>query len=440
MLQKINEEVSAFTLSSVSKVFTAAAILQLRDKKKLQLDDTLVKYLPGFPYPGITIRHLLSHTSGLPDYELLETQIEQNPGKIFSNKDIMPALVVWHQPLRCVPGDKWIYSNINYILLAILIEKISNLGFEKYIQQNIFTPSGMRNTYFQASATPAQDKHRTVNQDYPFLFSTSLQNADSIKKYRWRLYNASGFVGQGNIISTTGDMLKFDHALNLGKILANATLQEAFTPVLLNNGKPADAGAGFGPASYGLGWFIGKDSSQGKLVWHTGGQPGGLSLFVRNIAKKQMLIMFDNAFHLTLYGHGANAMNILINKPIVTRKISLVKQYGTALTENGIDAAFCILQQLKADTAHYYLNEDDMNELGLQLLYAATFPGHDTAALEVLKLNSLFFPESFNTWDSYGEALAKTGRKTQAIYMYKRSLQLNPENEGGKKALEVLQK
>jgi len=89
---------------------------------------------------------------------------------------------------------------------------------------------------------------------------------------------------------------------------------------------------------------------------------------------------------------------------------------------------------------HYYLNEDDMNELGLRLLYEATFTGHNELALEVLKLNTLFFPNSFNTYDSYGEALAKTGKRQEAILMYRKSVALNPQNEGGRKALEELQK
>ena len=177
-----------------------------------------------------------------------------------------------------------------------------------------------------------------------------------------------------------------------------------------------------------------------KIVWHTGGQPGGLSIFLRNITRKQTVIMFDNAFHKNLYGEGVNTMSILNNKPVVFYKKSLTKDYGSALVGKGIDVAFCKLEQLKADSAHYYLSEDDMNDLGLQLLYEPSFNGHDELSLEVLKLNTLLFPNSFNTYDSYGEALAKTGKKDEAVIMYKKSLDLNPESEGGKKALKELLK
>ena len=435
-----NTDSTGFTLASVSKIFTSAAVLQLRDKGKLQLDDPFKKYFSDFPYPDITIRNLLSHTSGLPDYDLYEEQINERPNKIFTINDIIPSLKLWKKPLRSKPGEKWEYSNTNFCLLALLIEKLSDISFQKYIQKNIFIPSKMYNTYFLNDSIHAIDKNRAINYDHPFLYSYKFQNVDSMKQYRWRLYNASGFVGQGNIITTTEDLLKFDNALYSGKILKPATLAEAFTPTKLNNGENTNADIGIGKACYGLGWFIFNDTTNGKIVWHTGGQPGALSIFLRNISKKQTIIMFDNNFHKSLYVNGVNVMSILNNEPVKTKKISVTQDYGSTLTEKGIDAAFCELQKLQADSIHYYLSEDDMNELGLRLLYEASFNGHKELALEALKLNTLFFPKSFNTYDSYGEALANTGKKEEATFMYKKSLELNPDNEGGKRALEELQK
>lgn len=435
-----NTNSTEFTLASVSKIFTSTAILQLRDKGKLHIDDHFKKYFSDFPYPDITIRNLLSHTSGLPDYELYEEQIKENPDKIFTIHDILPALKIWKKPLAFKAGEKWEYSNTNFCLLALLVEKLSGMSFQKYVQKNIFIPSKMYHTYFLYDGIHKIDKNRAFNYDYPFLYSCNFKNVDSIKQYRWREYNVSGFVGQGNIFTTTADMLNFDNALYSGKILKPATLAEAFTPTKLNNGENNNANTGMGKASYGLGWFIFNDTTKGKIVWHTGGQPGALSIFLRNITKKQIIIMFDNNFHRTLYGNGINVLAILNNEPLITRKISLAQDYGCTLTEKGVDAAFCELQKLQADSVHYYLDEGDMNDLGLQLLYEPSSNGHNELALEVLKLNTFFFPKSFNTYDSYGEALAKTGKKEEAIFMYKKSLELNSESEGGKKALEHLQK
>jgi CubicO group peptidase (beta-lactamase class C family) len=371
----------------------------------------------------------------LPDYQLFEEQINKNPNKIFTNKDVLPSLKMWNKPLSFKPGEKWGYSNTNFFLLALLVEKISGLEFQKYLQKNVFNPAKMFDTYFLTDATHIKDKNRTVNYEFPSLYSGKFQNVDSIKKYRWRLYNASGFVGQGNIITTAKDLLKFDNALYAGKILKPSTLKEAFTPTKLKTGENANANIGIGKASYGLGWFIFADTSAGKIVWHGGGQPGAVSIFLRNITKNQTVIMFDNTFNKSLYANGVNAMAILNNKPFSFRKISLTQAYGSTLVEKGIDAAFCKFQSLRADSAHYYLGEDDMNELGLHLLYEATFNNHDQLSLEVLKLNILLFPNSFNTYDSYGEALAKFGMEEEAIFMYKKSIELNPDNEGGKQAL-----
>jgi CubicO group peptidase (beta-lactamase class C family) len=436
----LNTDSTEFTLASVSKIFTSTAVLQLRDKGKLKLEDRFIKYFAEFPYPDITIRNLLSHTSGVPDYELYERQMNENPNKIFTIKDVLPSLKIWKQPLNPAPGTKWKYSNTNFCLLALLVEKLSGMSFQKYVQQNIFIPSKMNHTYFMNDSVHATDKNRAINYDHPFLYSNEYKNVDSIKQYHWRLYNASGFVGQGNIETTTDDLLKFDEALYSGRLLKPSTLQEAFTPTKLKNGENTNADIGIGKASYGLGWFILNDTTNGKIVWHTGGQPGAVSIFLRNITKKQTIIMFDNNFHKSLFANAVNAIDILNNKTIHTTKISLTQDYGSMLAEKGVDAAFCELQKLQADSTHYYLNEDDMNELGLRLLYEASFTGHDELALEALKLNTLFFPKSFNTYDSYGEALAKTGKKEEAIFMYEKSLRLNPDSKGGKKALEELQK
>lgn len=429
---------SEFTLSSISKVFTSSAILQLRDKGKLKLDDHIEMYFPDFPYPNISIRNLLSHTSGLPDYNLYEEQIKEYPNKIFYNQDILPSLKKWKEPLHFEPGGKWEYSNTNFCLLALLVEKLSGVEFKTYIQRYIFAPANMKNTYFQTDTINNSTKNTSINYEFPWLFSTEMQNVDSLKKYRWRLYNASGFVGQGNIITTTEDMLKFDNALYSGKIIKTHSLNEAFSPTKLNSGENVNARRDHGKSSYGLGWFVLEDTSAGKIVWHTGGQPGGLSIFMRNISKKQTVIMFDNTFNLSLFESGFNAMAILNNKSIKITRKSLTQEYGISLIKNGVDGAFCRLSDLRADSIHYYLNEDDMNELGLQLLYAAKFKEHNDLALEVLKLNTLLFPTSFNTYDSYGEALAKLNKVNEAIFVYKKSLQLNPDSEGGKRALKDL--
>jgi CubicO group peptidase (beta-lactamase class C family) len=435
-----NNDNSGYSLASVSKVFTSTAILQLKEKGKLKLDDFVIKYFPDFTYPEITIRHLLTHTSGLPEIEIFRKQIQDNPNKIFTNKDLLPTLINLKLPLDFKPNDKYQYTNANYILLALIVEKISTITFQEYLQKNIFNPAKMTNTYFQKDQSQIGNKKRVIDYDYPFLFSTELENVDSLNNYRVRMLNLSGFVGNGNIITTTTDILKFDQELYAGKLINQLSLKEAFTPNKLNNNQTVQTSLGGEKASYGLGWFILSDSLKGKIVGHTGGVPGALSFLLRNIDKKQTVILFDNAFNKSLYKSGLNGMNILNDKPISISKQSLTKVYGSILVDNNIDIAFVKFQELRDDSSHYYLSEEDMNDLGLQLLYEASFKGHNELALEVLKQNTLLFPNSFNTYDSYGEALAKVGKKGEAIFMYRKSIKLNPDNEGGKKILDELLK
>ncbi len=433
--KRINSGSSRFSIGSVAKIFTAVAILQLKEKGKLKLDDALVKYLPGFRYPAITIRHLLSHTSGLPDYELYGKLVDKNPQKIFANEDILPALQLWEKPPAFTPGEKWQYSNTNFALLSLVVEHVSRITFPDYLTKHIFKPAKMVDTYILTDTMKLPDTYRVSNHQYAVLFDAEPQEVSSIKKLRWRLYNLSGFTGQGNIVTSAKDLLSFDQALYGNKVLNAASLEEAFTPARLNNGENCNADIGLGKASYGLGWFIFADTSTGKIVWHGGGVPGAVAIFLRNITQKKAVIVLDNAFSEGIYQTGFNALNILDHKPLTIRKKSLVQGYGSALVKKGVDPAFCRLIQLRSDSAHYYLDEGQMNLLGYQLLYEATFEGHSQLALEVFKINTLLFPFSYNAYDSYGEGLFKNGHREEAIFMYRKALEINPENPESKAAL-----
>lgn len=436
----LHTENSIFSLASISKVFTSLAILQLKEKGNLKLDDYIKKHLKDFPYPDITIRNLLSHTSGLPDLEIFEEAVTNNPNKIFTNKDVLPLLKVWTNPLENKPYEKWSYSNINYDLLALIVEKITGKTFQEYVRKNIFVPANMQSTFFKTDTVALKVKNKSEDYEYPTRYSSKFQNVASIEEFRWTVFSLSGVVGDGNLMSTTEDLLNFDKTLYSGKLIKTSTLEEAFTPTKLKSGANADANIGIGKTSYGLGWFIFDDTTNGKIVWHTGGDPGVLTILLRNIDKKQTVILFDNTASTGVYENGINAMNILNNKPIVTTKQSLTRIYGSTLVDKGIDAAFAKLVELREDTSHFRLREDGMNELAYELLNKATFNGHNDLALEVFRQNVLLFPNNYNPYDSYGEALAKLGKKDEAIFMYRKSIKLNPDNEGGKKALEELLK
>lgn len=422
---------SAFQLASVSKIFTSVAILQLKQKGKLRLDDSVKSYLPTFNYPQITIRHLLTHTSGLADFQMLEKPYVADTGKIFAIADLVPAINQSDRAILFNPGEKWSYSNSGYGLLALIVEKVSGLSFPSYLTRYIFQPAGMSHTYANTPLLNVADPHRVKGYDAPTYAPWLRQRVDSLPQNRIELHNLAGLLGQANVISTTGDLLLFDRALYGSKLLKPSTLQEAFNPVRLANQELATTGWGNTSAYYGLGWMILKDTTAGKVVFHSGGMPGAVTLFLRNITKDQTVILLNNITHRGTHGIGVNLFQVLNGASFPANKQSLASLYTRTLIKKDAESALEKLNACKTDTAHYYLNEQEMNRLGLQMFYN----NYQTAGLEVLRLNTVLFSASWNVYDSYAEGLKVVGRRQEAILMYRKSLELNPRNQGAERAL-----
>jgi CubicO group peptidase (beta-lactamase class C family) len=376
----------------------------------------------------------------LPDLQLFDKLVAENPDRIFENKDVIPVMKEAKTPLRFQPGEKWEYSNFNYSLLALLVEKLSGQKFEDYLRKNIFEPARMNQTYVRTSLINSQPKpNMAYNYAYPFLFSSEYSSTDKnfLNPFHKKTFYNEAFLGMSYIYSTTGDMLKFDRALYDRSLLKNETLEEAFTPTKLNSGEPNGPSGmgigGMGNASNGLGWFIFADQTAGKIVWHGGGMPGILTIFLRNLTKKQTVVVFDNTFSSGLYKKGLSAMNILSGKPILNVKKSLARIYGRTLIAKGAESASVRLNELKDDKENYNLVEDDFNNMAYDMM----FNGYKEQALETFKINTFLFPASDNIYDSYGDGLLMIGKKEEAIAMFKKALQINPEN---KNAIDNLKK
>ncbi|WPU92022.1 serine hydrolase domain-containing protein [Mucilaginibacter sabulilitoris] len=431
-----NTRQTTFNLASVSKIFTAVAILQLKQKGKLSFDDPYVKYFPDFPWPAITIRQLLSHTSGLPDNQIFEKPYQENPNKIYDLNDLIPAFKNDKRGLLFKPGEKFGYSNTGFGLLALLVEKRSGLKFQDYLKKYIFRPAGMVHTYIETPLVPVADPGRAVRYEFLSYEPDRLKRVDSVKKDRIQAVILGAILGPDCVVSTTHDLLKFDQALYGNKLLKPQILQQAFEPAVLNNGEKAIMGWANTNSYYGLGWMILCDSTYGKVVWHSGGDPGEVTVFLRNITRKQTVIVLDNVTHRSLHPQGVNAYYLLNDGPVLTFKKSLTRAYADRLVKKGADAAAVLFNEFKTDTAHYYpMNEKELNAICYDMLD----DGYKTEALEALKLNTFLFPDSWNAYDSYGEALARAGKKEEAMMMYKKSIAINPGNTGGKNALKRLE-
>jgi CubicO group peptidase (beta-lactamase class C family) len=428
---KLNNLNTAFPVASITKTITSTAILQLREKGKLQISDPYIKYFPAFPYPSVTIRQLLSHTSRIPSsafYRFLDS-LRIVKDTFFTNADVIPAFIALNKPLlgEAKPeGDRstFAYSNINYYLLALLIEKLTGMPYNSYVKKYIFLPAGMESSSL-AEFNAGMDKNICKEHRYRYLYSAIPERIDTVAENQY-IFKTFNFKGHGDVVSTIQDLLKYDKALYNGTLLHESSLQLAYQPVV--PGTPNSSG-------YGLGWSIPHDSSKGKIVFHHGGGLGIEAMLVRNISKHQTVILVDNSKNPAFYV-AMNALKILNGEKIPPPKRSIAKRYGRVLVKEGIAEAGNLLKQLKQDTLNYALSEYEMNLLGYQLMGN----GMDDLAFEVFKTDIALFPKSWNVYDSYGEILLKLARKDEAIKMYQKSIELNPENENGKKVLLSLQK
>jgi CubicO group peptidase (beta-lactamase class C family) len=277
---------SVFELASVSKQFTAMAIMILKERNQLSYDDHVTKFFPDFPYDNITIRNLLTHTSGLPDYE---TQFEKNwdKKKIAFNRDVIEMLKQRKDTLSFKPGTKWSYSNTGFAVLGAIIQKVSGMSYNDFLSKNIFQPLGMTHTFVYN--TRRSTGNIPANYALGFVYSDSLKRyilPDSLKKFDI-VYYLDGIVGDGCVNSTTTDLFKWDRALNSNKLISKASLDEMLSPLVKTS--PSDSNS-----FYGYGVFVQPKSDKGKVISHTGSWPGYRTLIVRKPEVDETIIVLSN--------------------------------------------------------------------------------------------------------------------------------------------------
>lgn len=260
-----------FQIGSITKQFTAVAIMLLSDREILDIDEDIRTYLPDFPiqkYP-ITIKHLLTHTSGITDF----SNIKPSPldeKKDYSVKEIID--VFKDLPLNYTPGEKVYYNNSGYCLLGAIIEKVSVKPYGKFIEEEIFLPPGMKNSYYgnNSKIIPGRVKGYYKNQDGEY------KNAKYIS---WTIPFAAGAL-----MSTVEDMAKWDAALYTDKLISKKSLDNLFTPVLLNNNTPT---------VYSPGGQVTQFCNL-KMINHSGGCPGFQSFNMRIPEKGLYIAVLSN--------------------------------------------------------------------------------------------------------------------------------------------------
>jgi CubicO group peptidase (beta-lactamase class C family) len=269
--KKLSKE-SVFQIASLTKQFTAMAIMMLAEDGKLEYDDLVETHLPEIPYRGITIRHLLNHTGGLPNYMWLIENHWQHT-KYPYNDDVI-SLLERHKPGRYFkPGTRFNYSNTGYVLLASIVEKVSGENFSGFIKNKIFIPLKMDHSFVYS-----RGKSDSIDQKV---------NGYYLRRGRYRVNLETmhdGVVGDKGIYSTTWDLFKWDKALYSEQLVSRGTLAKAFTRLRLKNGYHWHYGFGFRIRE-----FEGK-----KVVYHFGKWNSFQTCISRYIKDKHTIIILSN--------------------------------------------------------------------------------------------------------------------------------------------------
>ena len=284
------QEDSVFDLASVSKQFTATAVMLLRRRGLLSLDDEITRFFPQIPYKGVTIRHLLTHTGGLPDYMDWFDDLYKKENVIPPNAVIVRFLCECGQPPVFAPGEKWEYSNTGYCLLAQIVEEVSAVPFEDFLRDNIFVPAGMADTrvYHRRKDDLAID-----NLAYGLVLSLNTREYVLPDNGEYsEVVSCDGVSGDGLVHSSVLDLYKWDRALRNEVVLTREEQRLMYTPGRLNSGEMAqdrdeEEGVAYG---YGFGWEIENDPELGLIVNHSGGWPGYSTWFERYLDADRVLI------------------------------------------------------------------------------------------------------------------------------------------------------
>jgi CubicO group peptidase (beta-lactamase class C family) len=290
-----------FRLASFSKQFTAMAVMLLVHDGKLTYDQRLTDSFPDFPEYGraITVRHLLTHTSGLPDYEELMGDGPWTETRQIQDDEVLALLK--RQPIpKFAVGTSWAYSNSGYVVLGLIVAKVSGIPFGEFLRRRVFQPLHMNRTLVFVNGHNRVPNRAVGHTKYPGLFLQTDQSSTSATQ------------GDGGIYSNLEDLAKWDHALGTHALLSEAEMQPGLTPVHLADGSetrwpaaPGDDNLNPGkPVAYGFGWFLDPYAGRARM-WHAGSTRGFSTVIERFTTAKLTIVVLCNrtdleASHLAL--------------------------------------------------------------------------------------------------------------------------------------------
>jgi CubicO group peptidase (beta-lactamase class C family) len=413
-------EKSLFHMASVSKPFSATAIMQFVEQGKVDLDDPVVKYLPYFKikderYKEITIRQMLSHISGMPDvhdYEwdkpVYDDEAAERYVRSLTDKELIGA-----------PGEQFAYSNMAFEVLGDLIAKVSDMSFEDYVKANILDPLGMKeSTFLKKKVSPdlATSPHVMglkieVSDIYPYHRAhapSSTLHSNVLEMGNWAIANMNrGTLGEK-------------------RILKSESYDVLWEPAKLNNGETTRVG---------LSWFL-RTYRDIETVFHSGGDVGYRTFFVMMPEKKAAAVVLSNCDFAPTGNIAIAALFMALgleSPPIPAPPIRAA--VGKAIADKGVDAAIELYRELKDNHPKSYdFGPGQLNRLGYQLIGMKRMDD----AIKILALNVEMFPKYANGYDSLGEAYMIAGDKENAIKYYEKALELDPKMGTAIEALKKL--
>ena len=296
------QEDTIFEMASVTKMFTAAAVMLLVREGKLSLDEEYTKLFPEFPYPGVTLRHLLTHTSGIPDYDVEElvAPVLKEEKRIPPCSEVIRLISESDEEPVGAPGEAFCYSDIGYTLLANAVEKASGVRFEDYLKKNIFEPAGMKDSGIYHTHRDGRPSDRFA-RNMVLEDDGSLVPSDLSEETAPYVVGSDGLNGCDYLYTTIFDMFAWDRALREGTVLTREEQQVMYTPGRLNNGEAA--GADEDDDGYAFGWGVKNDPGFGLIASHSGGMPGLATWFERFVDANRVLVFMSCRDHTDARAH-----------------------------------------------------------------------------------------------------------------------------------------
>lgn len=408
-----------FRLASLSKQFTAMAITMLKSEGKLNYDDDIQEFIDNFPYEGITIRHLLNQTSGIPEYQNIINQnideLEKDfviKGEYVDNYSILNLFATQKPTLDFPSNSSFDYSNTNYILLAQVIEQISGLDFGDFLMSSFFNPLNMNNTW----VTDERDNSRVRALGYKRDLASNSYKGNEAPQFL-KTY------GDGGIFSSANDLLKWFNALDSG-FIPKEELNQAYS-------KPK-IGKTEGP--YGFGWFVRTLPFNGnRALTHSGEFAGFSNAIFRDLDANTTAIILSNNSNKIRSEINSALVRILYGVPYDLPKISAEASLLSLILSGEIQKARQFYASNK-DNELYDFTEQAFNNLG----YACLKKLHYKASIEVFKWNIEMNPKSSNVYDSLAEAYLESGELNNALEYYSIAYKMDPENLNAKNIIDQL--